>query len=75
MTPEFVIFSGEFVIHKSINVRDSIYSISIVSAFSCGRAKRTANTLRVDSYFFGNGGKNVRFQKNPDTCGRGLIGQ
>ena len=51
------------------------YSISIVSAFSCGWAKTTANTLRVDSYFFGNGGKHVCFQKNPDTCGRGLIMQ
>ena len=54
---------------------ERFYSISNVSAFSCGRAKTTANTLRVDSYFFENGGKNVRFQKNPDTCGRGLIGQ
>ena len=55
-------------------MRDSI-EISIVSAFSCGRAKTTANTPRVDSHFFGNGGKNARFQKAPDTCGRGLIGQ
>ena len=32
-----------------------------------------SNTLRVDANFFKNGGKNLRFQKYPDTCGQGLI--
>ena len=27
----------------------------------------------VDTYCFENGEKNLRFQKCPDTCGRGLI--
>ena len=32
-----------------------------------------SNTLRVDAYFFENGGKKtLRFQKYPDTCGQGL---
>ena len=30
--------------------------------------------LRVDAYYFANGGKNLRFQKYPDTCGRSLEG-
>ena len=30
-----------------------------------------SNTLRVDAYFLG-GGKNLSFQKYPDTCGQGL---
>ena len=32
-----------------------------------------SNTLRVDAYFFENGGKKtLRFKKYPDTCGQGL---
>ena len=31
-----------------------------------------SNTLRVDTNFFKNGEKNLRFQKYPDTCGQGL---
>ena len=31
------------------------------------------NTLRVDGDFFESGKKNLRIQKYPDTCGRGLI--
>ena len=30
------------------------------------------NTLRVDGDFFESGKKNLRIQKYPDTCGRGL---
>ena len=30
------------------------------------------NTLRVDGDFFEYGKKNLRIQKYPDTCGRGL---
>ena len=30
------------------------------------------NTLRVDRDFFESGKKNLRIQKYPDTCGRGL---
>ena len=30
------------------------------------------NTLRVDGDFFKSGKKNLRIQKYPDTCGRGL---
>ena len=30
-------------------------------------------TLRVDGDFFESGKKNLRIQKYPDTCGRGLI--
>ena len=30
------------------------------------------NTLRVDGEFFESGKKNLRIQKYPDTCGRGL---
>ena len=30
------------------------------------------NTLRVDGDFFETGKKNLRIQKYPDTCGRGL---
>ena len=41
-------------------------------ASSCGRAKTSSNTLRVEGYFFYNGQKNLLFQKYPDTCGRGL---
>ena len=32
-----------------------------------------SNTLRVDANFFKNGGKNLRSQKYPHTCGQGLI--
>ena len=32
------------------------------------------NTLRVDGDFFESGKKNLRIQKYPDTCGRGLSG-
>ena len=32
-----------------------------------------SNTQRVDADFFKNGEKYIRFQKHPDTCGRGLI--
>ena len=31
-----------------------------------------SNTLRVDANFFKNGGKNLRSQKYPHTCGQGL---
>ena len=31
------------------------------------------NTLRVDAYFYENGGKNLRCQKYPDIFGQGLI--
>ena len=31
------------------------------------------NTLRVDGDFFESGKKNLRIQKYPDTCGRGLM--
>ena len=30
-----------------------------------------SNMLRVVAYLFENGGKNLRNQKYPDTCGRG----
>ena len=35
--------------------------------------KYDSKTLRVDADFFKYGGKNLRFRKYPDTCGRGLI--
>ena len=31
-----------------------------------------SSTPRVEAHFFENGGKNLRLQKYPDTCGRGL---
>ena len=31
-----------------------------------------SNRLRVEAYFFENGGKNLRFQTKTDTCERGL---
>ena len=37
------------------------------------RLKRFENaTVRVDENAFENGRKKLRFQKDPDTCGRGL---
>ena len=43
--------------------------ISIVLAISCGRSKtiRTRYAVHVDAYIFEKGGKNLRFQKYPDT--------
>ena len=46
------------------------YRTFILLAFSCGRAKNIIEY--VDANFFSNGGKNLGFQKNPDTFGRGL---
>ena len=35
--------------------------------------KNYANTIRIDTaFFFENGGKNLRFQKYPDSCRQGL---
>ena len=35
--------------------------------------KNYANTTRIDTaFFFKNGGKNLRFQKYPDSCRQGL---
>ena len=34
--------------------------------------EKDSNTLRKDAYFFLNVEKTLRFQKYPDTCGRGL---
>ena len=41
-------------------------------ASSCGRAKTSSNTLRVEAFFSTMDKKNLLFQKYPDTCGRGL---
>ena len=63
-------FQYDDVIH---HVLLSCYRFSFVSAFSCGWPK----TIRIPKcgwvfFFLENEEKDLRFQKNPDTCGRGL---
>ena len=49
------------------------YRTSILLAFSCERAKNISEYPPRGSEFFSQTEKkNLRFQKNPDTCGRGL---
>ena len=57
--------------HYACSVRDAIV-FPLFSVFAW-TAENDSNTLRVDAYFFfENGGENLRFQKYPDTFGRGL---
>ena len=47
------------------------YACSVGDAIIFPLGENNSNTLRVDAYIFGNGGKkNLRLQKYPDTCGR-----
>ena len=47
------------------------YACSLRDAIVFPLGENNSNTLRVDAYIFGNGGKkNLRLQKYPDTCGR-----
>ena len=49
------------------------YRTSILLAFSCERAKNISEyPTRGREFFRKQRKKNLRFQKNPDTCGRGL---
>ena len=51
-------------------MRDTIVlSLFIVFVWT---AENDSNTLLVEAYFLENGGKNLRFQKYPDTCGGSL---
>ena len=53
--------------HYACSVRDAIVFTVAYRAFSCGRAK----TIRI-RYVWTHKDKILRFQKYPDTCGRGL---
>ena len=57
--------------HNACSVRDVIvFPLFTVSVWA---GEKDSNKLRADAFFFSEkGGKNLRFQKYLDTCGRGL---
>ena len=48
------------------------YRISVAFSISEWTGENYSSTLRVETYLFLNGYKNLRLQKYPSTCGRGL---
>ena len=83
---EYALQTGYFLKHRLIvwmgentmtsEVGDALkIACSVLKASVFKSGKYDSNTLRVDADFFKHGGKNLRFQKYPDTCGQGLSGQ